>query len=327
MKPRPICLAIATFLMCSCALSQWVQTNGPNRGMVKCFQSVGENILAGTWGGGVFLSADSGGVWTEANFGLTYTDVRSFAVLGENLFAGTIAGVFLSTDNGASWAQTGFQSSVNALAVSGPNLFAATGSWSLGGKIHRTSDNGATWTEADDGLNNTTIQSFAVIGGNLFAGGSSVAGGGVFRSTDGGASWAAVDAGLTDRDVMALGSGGAHLYAGTVAGGIWRRSLPEIVTSVAPLRGDMPREFLLSQNYPNPFNPTTIITYQLPRSSAVRLSVYDMLGGEVSVLVNDAVESGIHEVKFDGSALASGVYMYRLQAGGSVRVRKFILLR
>jgi len=83
----------------------------------------------------------------------------------------------------------------------------------------------------------------------------------------------------------------------------------------------------LEQNYPNPFNPSTTITYALPKSSDVRLSVYDILGREVSVLVNERRDAGVHEVKFDGTNLASGVYMYRIQAGGFVQVKRLLLLR
>jgi carboxypeptidase T len=88
-----------------------------------------------------------------------------------------------------------------------------------------------------------------------------------------------------------------------------------------------PQAFALSQNYPNPFNPNTTFSYALPRSSMVRLTVYDMLGREVAVLVHDRKEAGVHEVKFDASGLASGVYLYRIHAGDFVQSRKLLLLR
>jgi hypothetical protein len=84
---------------------------------------------------------------------------------------------------------------------------------------------------------------------------------------------------------------------------------------------------VLYQNYPNPSNPNTTITYELPRALQVVLSVYDILGREVSVLVNDRRDAGVHEVKFDGSNLASGVYFYRIQAGSFVQTRKLLLVR
>jgi len=90
---------------------------------------------------------------------------------------------------------------------------------------------------------------------------------------------------------------------------------------------EMPQSFALSQNYPNPFNPSTTIKYELPRTSQVTLSVYDILGRQVSVLVSERRNAGVHEVKLDGSTLASGVYFYRLQAGDFVRTRKLVLLR
>jgi hypothetical protein len=86
-------------------------------------------------------------------------------------------------------------------------------------------------------------------------------------------------------------------------------------TSVHQLAEVLPEGFRLDQNYPNPFNPSTTIKYELPKSSMVRLSVYDILGREVSVLLNDKGDAGVHEVKFDASGLSSGVYFYRLQAG------------
>jgi hypothetical protein len=89
----------------------------------------------------------------------------------------------------------------------------------------------------------------------------------------------------------------------------------------------VPQQYLLSQNYPNPFNPSTTIMYELPKSSEVTLTVYDMLGREVSVLVNEKRDAGVHEVKFDGSNLASGVYFYRLKAGTYINTKKLVLLK
>jgi hypothetical protein len=83
----------------------------------------------------------------------------------------------------------------------------------------------------------------------------------------------------------------------------------------------------LIQSYHNPFNPSTTIKYELPKSSAVRLSVFDILGREVSVLVNERRVAGVYQVKFDGSNLASGVYFYRLQAGDFVQTKRLLLLK
>jgi subtilisin family serine protease len=89
----------------------------------------------------------------------------------------------------------------------------------------------------------------------------------------------------------------------------------------------MPSGFALHQNYPNPFNPTTIISFDLPKSGAVSLNVYNALGELVQTLVGGQLSAGKHGVSFDGSRLSSGVYFYRLQAGGSVFIKKMLLLK
>jgi hypothetical protein len=89
---------------------------------------------------------------------------------------------------------------------------------------------------------------------------------------------------------------------------------------------DLPVSFNLDQNYPNPFNPTTTIRYALPAMSFVTLSVFNALGQQVAVLVNDTQDPGYHEVRFDGGSLASGVYFYRLKAGAFIQTRKMLLL-
>jgi hypothetical protein len=85
--------------------------------------------------------------------------------------------------------------------------------------------------------------------------------------------------------------------------------------------------FALNQNYPNPFNPTTVVSYQLPVASNVRLVVYDMLGREVATLVNELQQPGQQSVQFNAAHLSSGVYLYRLTAGTFTGTRKLLLVR
>jgi len=85
--------------------------------------------------------------------------------------------------------------------------------------------------------------------------------------------------------------------------------------------------FELNQNYPNPFNPVTIIEYSLPRKMFVILKIYDLLGNELSTLVNETKESGTYEIKFDASDLPSGVYFYSLNIDGFFQVKKMILTK
>lgn len=89
----------------------------------------------------------------------------------------------------------------------------------------------------------------------------------------------------------------------------------------------IPTKYELYQNYPNPFNPTTVIKYQLPKSGLVKIAVYDILGAEIMKLVNEEKPAGFYEVKFDAGRLASGVYIYRIQATDFVQSRKMLLLK
>ncbi len=86
-------------------------------------------------------------------------------------------------------------------------------------------------------------------------------------------------------------------------------------------------DYSLSQNYPNPFNPSTMINFEIPKQSNVILKVYDVLGNEVSALVDEEKSAGSYQVNFDASALSNGVYFYHLQAGDFVQTRKMILLK
>jgi hypothetical protein len=91
---------------------------------------------------------------------------------------------------------------------------------------------------------------------------------------------------------------------------------------------DVPGEFQLSQNYPNPFNPITVIRWQLPVGSQVELSVYNLLGQKVATLVNEKQNAGSHQVEWDASDFASGIYFYRLLTdGGFVQTRKLMLIK
>ncbi len=86
-------------------------------------------------------------------------------------------------------------------------------------------------------------------------------------------------------------------------------------------------EFFLAQNYPNPFNPSTMIQYTIVNRQVAIVKVFDLLGREVATLVNEVKQPGTYTVSFDGSSLASGVYLYRLQTGTYVETKKLLLLR
>jgi len=101
----------------------------------------------------------------------------------------------------------------------------------------------------------------------------------------------------------------------------------KVTVSDAKEEGELPQTFALSQNYPNPFNPTTVIRYDIPTATRVRLVVFDLLGREMALLVEESKNPGSYTVRFDARGFASGVYLYRLEAGSFSLVRKMVLLQ
>ena len=101
----------------------------------------------------------------------------------------------------------------------------------------------------------------------------------------------------------------------------------DIVLDANETGGAAPVEFALEQNYPNPFNPATTIKFSIPEQSRVTLKIYDVLGREVRTLVNEVRNAGSHEVNFDASNLASGMYIYSIEAGEFISSKKMILLK
>ena len=114
---------------------------------------------------------------------------------------------------------------------------------------------------------------------------------------------------------------------GTINGYISLIDSDELYSDVNESAAALPKEFALLQNYPNPFNPTTTIKYKLKSREFVTLKIYDILGRVVTTLINEEKPAGNYEVIFNLQSLASGIYFYRLKAGGYTAVKKMILMK
>ena len=99
------------------------------------------------------------------------------------------------------------------------------------------------------------------------------------------------------------------------------------MTEVKRMDDIIPTEFSLLQNYPNPFNPSTIISYTVPSETKISLRVFNLLGQEVATLVNEKQIAGRYTVDFNASKLASGFYIYRLEAGSVNFTKKMLLMK
>jgi hypothetical protein len=102
---------------------------------------------------------------------------------------------------------------------------------------------------------------------------------------------------------------------------------PAVSTKAEDGFSGLPKDFSLNQNYPNPFNPSTTISFSLAEPSNVKLTVFNMLGQEVSTLINEQLEAGSHQVEFNGTGVPSGIYFYRIDAGSHSQTQKMTLLK
>lgn len=121
-------------------------------------------------------------------------------------------------------------------------------------------------------------------------------------------------------DSVHLNTVGYNVLGDLIYSSIFNPSLVEVNSA-------MPDGFVLEQNYPNPFNPATTIRYQIPLAGFVSIKVYDLLGREVAILVNEQKSSGSYIIQFNGSMLPSGLYICELQSGSYKLSRKLLLMK
>lgn len=313
--------------------TSWKQVNnGLTDTTINNLAVVGTNLFAAAYGGGIFVSTNNGTSWTSADgsvFQNAYLALLSGT--GTSLFASTTTNniIYRSTDNGTSWAlaDSGI-ATANAIIQSGSNFIAGGVSG-----IYLSTNNAVSWTPVSLSVfgNNVEISGFATQGTTVFG----VAYNAVVAGAGNGTNWSNITSSLSLSDpYTAIAVIDTNLFIGTnnnsdfsKGATVWRISLSNLPTGVSKEEDNTPANFNLDQNYPNPFNPTTVISYQLPSASRVSLKVYDLVGRQVATLVNGQMEAGVHQVSFDASRLASGVYFYQLQAGSFVASKKLVLLK
>ncbi len=286
------------------------------------------NIIAGCY------NYDSGKIIVSTNYGITWlgssinnTSILSLAKNGNTLYAGTNGeGLFKSTNGGFNWVHSALNVVyVNSVTSTGNYIFAGTERG-----LYRSTDNGNTW-----GLTpvvNTTIYALENHNNVIFAGVSDI--NNFYYSTNYGLSWISKNDGLLDIEyssVRTIHIANDYIFIGVSNSdydGVYRRPISEII-SVQQISENIPVNFSLSQNYPNPFNPSTKIKFDISGSTGVQtfLYVFDELGREVKVLVDEMLKPGPYEADFNGTSYPSGVYYYKLLAGNFSETRKMVLVK
>lgn len=293
----------------------WIVTSLNNTTMYSLASST-SRIFVGSHNSGLYYSSGGQGWFISS---LSATSIRSLVINGEFIAAGcgNSAGVFISTNNGANWSQTALNNkSVYSMAMTGNNIFAGTGSG-----VYRSTDLGTTWVHTL--LNNELVYSLAASGSSVFAGTELH---GVFISENNGTTWVQKNEGLLDLTIHSLRIVNNYLFAGASANAVYRRSLGTLV-NVLSQSGQIPERSSLSQNYPNPFNPVTEISFRIPEENSIALIVYNSIGEQISVLLDEVMKAGNHNIKWDASNYPSGIYYYRLLSPNETISRKMVLVK
>ncbi|MBN1633778.1 MAG: T9SS type A sorting domain-containing protein [Ignavibacteria bacterium] len=116
-------------------------------------------------------------------------------------------------------------------------------------------------------------------------------------------------------------------YTGGIGNGDASAGVSNVPLPVQKISVELPAEYELCQNYPNPFNSMTNVKWQMLNAGAVKIIVYDLLGKEVATLVNEELQTGVYQVRFDAENLTSGVYYYRLETNKFSETKKMTILK
>lgn len=282
---------------------------------------------------GVYRTSNLGSSWTNVQNGLGVCTGNVIITKDGLVFGGSgIEGMYKSTDYGNTWQQinNGLTSTNIATMVADNlgNIFVGTQTniyTGMQGKgIFKTTNNGMSWQNLTNGITTNEISQLAVSSnGILFTSGAGNQA--IFKSTNSGNTWNQFNQGLPNpADVGPIGITKSGYIFAAINNKIYKYF--DQTTDIKS-NEEVGFEYKLSQNFPNPFNPSTTIQFSIPHSQFVNLKVYDVLGREVSTLVNEEKLPGNYEVKFDGSNLPSGIYFYRLQAGSFSQTKKLLLLK
>jgi Neuraminidase (sialidase) len=303
---------------------------------------------------GFAKSTDGGVTWTVTENAFAKNGIRAPSFNGWNFRVNSFMRISVDRSSGARNGWIYLVSTDINLAPAGSDADVI---------LHRSTDGGTTWSAGirvnQDALNNGAVQFFPVVrvdeqGGvnicyydnrNYPSVGDSCE---TFmsRSTDGGNTW--VDFPVSDHRWLVAGEQGLGNYGGDYIGitsgngKIWpfwfdnKSGSMQAWTASVDISGPfgisnnnhgIPKEYSLGQNYPNPFNPGTNIKFQVPKAGNVKLTVYDMLGNEVALLVNNFMQPGSYSTDFNASSLASGVYFYKIEANNFSDTKKMILVK
>lgn len=295
-----------------------------NVNSVKC----GKNgyIYAGVTSAGIYVSTDNGNTFTNtALTGFTIVSLQVDRFNSNIIYAGASSasqgGFFRSTDAGFN-----FSANLNPFNIYGivqkPNGNIYTVSTSTGYPFDKSTNGGLNWTTMFNHSGAMRGECLDPSGTVIYTSGN----GGVWKSTNDGVNFTNYNFTYSSNQILFWYWKVLVAVLGTSNGGVWIYNDSSYLS--VENKNNLPMNFELYQNYPNPFNPVTIIMYDIPKTSKVKLVIYDILGREVITLINNEFkEAGRYIAEFNASNFASGVYFYRIEMGDYKMCKKLVLLK
>jgi photosystem II stability/assembly factor-like uncharacterized protein len=283
---------------------------------------------AGSYGH-VIKTTNGGANWSINYLAQSQNLLSSIYFLNEN--TGYISGsvIILKTTNaGTSWNQLGaaFQNFEGMNQIQFLNDQTGYGVTSAD-RFFKTTDAGTTWSISTISTNPLMAEYFVNVNTGYACGWN----GTILYTTNAGSNWSTQASGLTDILTSVWFTNSLTGYISTWYGHVLKTTNGGI-TFAGRTGEQVPEDYRLYQNYPNPFNPVTTIKFEAPpvlpeREVTVTLKVYDILGRESAILVNEPLSPGSYEVTFDASGLPSGVYFYKLSAGNYTDTKKMVVVK
>jgi len=288
--------------------------------------------------GCVWKSTNSGNnlIWTNRSVNTT-KKLNSISVVNSGIYVvvGDSGAIYRTLDGGTNWENRSISASVSLKKVVSPNYdrFCTVGT---NGAIYTSTDYGYSWALRNSGTTRTLRD---VIFSGLDSGIAAGDLGTCRHTTNGGLTWQA-DAylnGLTTKNIKCIAKVNYNtvntITTSSTPGDAVADSTYFLAVSSDPLFGIEPVSniisefFSLKQNYPNPFNPVTNIEISIPKTSFVKLVIYDIQGREIETLVNSELKAGGYKIDWDASNYPSGVYFYSISAGEFKETKKMILVK
>lgn len=304
----------------------WVEVPRPTTRNLYSISMSDFIIVATGHEGTILVSPDNGLTWTPHTAG-TASALFGVSAFGNNAVGvGGAGAVVMSVNGGSGWGLTIIGTQLTFFY--GVSLANASTGWLVGSILNgnviaKTTNSGFVWAGETAPV---TDQLFGVSFASVDTGTAVGENGTIIHTTNSGASWVSQTSGTTQilngvsfiNSNFGIAVGNAGTILRTTSGG---------VSGVKNISGEIPGQFSLQQNYPNPFNPSTKIRFSLPAGTNVRLTVYDINGREVEVLINQELHAGVFEADWFPVNLSSGIYFYTLKTNSFEETKKMIFIK